>query len=75
MEFELLNPNIILVLLHHIRFLRKIEMSTQKATILKHYITQPKKKTSFQVPWFLDLYLGLFGALIQKKAMDRPHHL
>jgi hypothetical protein len=32
------------------------------------------KKKIF-VPWFLGLFLGLFGALIQKNALDRPHQL
>jgi hypothetical protein len=29
-------------------------------------ITQPNKKKNFLVPWFLGLFLGLFGALIKK---------
>jgi hypothetical protein len=31
--------------------------------------------TKFPVPWFLGLFLGLFGALIQKNALDRTHQL
>ena len=27
------------------------------------------------VPWILGLFLGLFGALIQKMTLDRPHQL
>jgi hypothetical protein len=44
----------------------------------QHYalITQPNnKKIIFFVPWFLGLFLGLLGALIQKNALDRPHQL
>jgi ABC-type enterochelin transport system permease subunit len=33
------------------------------------------KKNIFLVPLFLVLFLGLFGALIQKNALDRPHQL
>jgi hypothetical protein len=35
-------------------------------------ITGQQKKT---FSWFLGLFLGLFGALIQKNALDRPHQL
>jgi hypothetical protein len=38
------------------------------------YIIQPPKKHSL-VPWFLGLFLGLFRALIQNIALDRPHQL
>jgi hypothetical protein len=38
-------------------------------------ITQLNKKVFFLVPWFLGLFLGLFGALIQKNALDKPHQL
>jgi hypothetical protein len=37
--------------------------------------TGEQKKNFFLVPWFLGLFLGLFGALIQKNALDRPHQL
>jgi hypothetical protein len=30
-------------------------------------------KKKFLVPCFLGLFLGLFGALIQKHTLDRPH--
>jgi H+/Cl- antiporter ClcA len=36
------------------------------------YTAQQKK---FLVPCFLGLFLGLFGALIQKNALDRLHQL
>jgi len=41
---------------------------------LKDY-TGEQKKIFFLVPWFLGLFLGLFGALVQKNALDRPHQL
>jgi hypothetical protein len=34
-----------------------------------------QQKKIFLVPWFLGLFLGLLGALIQKNALDRPHQL
>jgi len=34
-----------------------------------------EQKIFFLVPWFLGLFLGLCGALIQKNALDRPHQL
>ena len=37
--------------------------------------TGEQKKIIFLVPWFLGLFLGLFGALIQKNALDGPHQL
>jgi hypothetical protein len=37
--------------------------------------TAQKKKFYSLVPWFLGLFLGLFGALIQKIALYRPHQL
>jgi hypothetical protein len=37
--------------------------------------TAQQKKIFFLVPWFLRLFLGLFGALIQKMTLDRPHQL
>jgi hypothetical protein len=37
-----------------------------------NYIAQQKK---ILVPWFLGLFLGIFGALIQKNALDRLHQL
>jgi hypothetical protein len=37
--------------------------------------TGEQKKIFFLVPWFLGLFLGLFGALIQKNALDRPRQL
>jgi hypothetical protein len=33
---------------------------------------QSPTKKNFLVPWFLGLLLVLFGALIQKNALDRP---
>jgi hypothetical protein len=37
--------------------------------------TAQQQQKLFLVPWFLGLFLGLFGALIQKIALDRPHQL
>jgi hypothetical protein len=34
-----------------------------------------QQKKNFLVPWFLGLFLGLFGPLIQKITLDRPHQL
>jgi hypothetical protein len=37
--------------------------------------TAQQKEIFFLVPWFLGLFLGLFGPLIQKITLDRPHQL
>jgi hypothetical protein len=37
--------------------------------------TGEQKKIFFLVPWILGLFLWLFGALIQKNALVRPHQL
>jgi len=37
--------------------------------------TAQQQKMFSLVPWFLGLFLGLFGALIQKMTFDRPHQL
>jgi hypothetical protein len=34
-----------------------------------------QQQQNFLVPWFLRLFLGLYGVLIQKNALDRPHQL
>jgi hypothetical protein len=39
------------------------------------YNTAKQKKNNFLVPWFLGLFLWLFGPLIQKITLDRPHQL
>ena len=44
-------------------------------TLIHMDYTGEQKKIFFLVPWFLGLFLGLFGALIQKNALDGPHQL
>jgi hypothetical protein len=51
----------------------KVEDDTTCQLLFIYYTAQPKKK--FLVPWFLGLFLEVFGALIQKNALDRLHQL
>jgi hypothetical protein len=43
--------------------------------LYEHDNTGQQKKKFILVPWFLGLFLGLFGALIQKNVLARPHQL